>query len=154
MKRPSSVLEDLLYGLIQVCLNLVERYVPRVLKIPYESWTSVATAIAGVKKSPFDFFGNSSQSPCGIRLLCLVLMVTARARVRTLDVGLSRMQRVGLSIHSAFVIFIFLGSLRRGNAIPTFHLFHGVYIKSTCRLRRIDLLSCRRRFHLYAKFCI
>jgi len=28
---------------------------------------------------------SSSQSPCRIRLLCLVLMVTARARVRTLD---------------------------------------------------------------------
>lgn len=45
VKRPSSVPEDLFNDLIQVCLDLVERYVPRALKIPYESWTSVATAM-------------------------------------------------------------------------------------------------------------
>lgn len=45
VKRPSYVPEDLFNDLIQVCLDLVERYVPRALKIPYESWTSVATAM-------------------------------------------------------------------------------------------------------------
>ncbi|EEF25655.1 conserved hypothetical protein [Ricinus communis] len=57
---------------------------------------------------------SSSQSPCRIRLLCLVLMVTARARGGIPpEVGmLSRME------------IFFMESI------------------STCRFRRIDLLSC------------
>jgi hypothetical protein len=45
VKRPSSVPEDLLFDLIEVCLDLVERYVPRAQHLPYESWTAVATAM-------------------------------------------------------------------------------------------------------------
>ena len=67
MKRPSSVPEDLFNDLIKVCLDLVERYVPWALKIPYESWTGLrwlpkwssspvkdsAFGVSGAKKTPF-----------------------------------------------------------------------------------------------------